>query len=191
MSDLVNRLRGIYTVKVDDGAGLLDGKDTYTRVFDELPPIHGEAANRIEELESKLAQAEREKDEWRKTADVRYVAITQLAGKLIDAPWRPAMPKSDREIVAANGFLERGHGGLRVRSDIRLSELLAALAAARTDERLKVLVELLPPQVAAIRAAEHARCVRLLSKYFAAHDPHAIVEQVTEYLRRNPPKSEE
>ena len=47
---IVNRLRGIYTIPVDDGAGLLNGKDTFTRDFDAstLPPINAEAANEIE-----------------------------------------------------------------------------------------------------------------------------------------------
>lgn len=50
-SNLVNRLRGIYTLPVDDGAGLLDDKDTFTRGFP-TPPIMHEAAMRIEELEA-------------------------------------------------------------------------------------------------------------------------------------------
>lgn len=57
---LVNRLRGIYTVPVNDGAGLLNGSDTFTRRFDGLPPINEEAAKRIEQLEGEL---ERAKDE--------------------------------------------------------------------------------------------------------------------------------
>ena len=52
---LVNRLRGIYDTKVNDGAGPLDGKDTVRRTFGNLPPIHAEAARRIEELERALA----------------------------------------------------------------------------------------------------------------------------------------
>lgn len=54
--DLVNRLRGIYTVSVNDGAGLLDGKDTFTRHF-VTPPIQLEAADRIATLEKELAEA--------------------------------------------------------------------------------------------------------------------------------------
>lgn len=53
-SSLVNRLRGIYTIPVNDGAGLLNGKDTFTRKFDGLPPINEEAAKRIEKLEAAL-----------------------------------------------------------------------------------------------------------------------------------------
>ena len=56
-TSLVNRLRGIYTVPVDDGAGLLNGSDTFTRKFDGLPPINEEAAKRIEQLESDLELA--------------------------------------------------------------------------------------------------------------------------------------
>lgn len=55
MSDLTNRLRGIYTIPVNDGAGPLDGKTTVTRTFDNLPPIMGEAADRIEALEREIA----------------------------------------------------------------------------------------------------------------------------------------
>ena len=46
---LVNRLLGIYTVPVNDGAGLLDGKDTFTRAFS-VPPIQKEAADEIEDM---------------------------------------------------------------------------------------------------------------------------------------------
>jgi hypothetical protein len=49
---LVDRLRGVYTVPVNDGAGLLDGKEIFTppEPFP-TPPIQKEAADRIEELE--------------------------------------------------------------------------------------------------------------------------------------------
>lgn len=46
---LTDRLRGIYTIPVNDGAGLLDGKDTFTRNF-ETTPIQHEAADVIEAL---------------------------------------------------------------------------------------------------------------------------------------------
>lgn len=55
--DLVNRLRGVYVIPVNDGAGLLDGKDTFTRQFPTVP-IQLEAADRIEELEGLLRQVE-------------------------------------------------------------------------------------------------------------------------------------
>ena len=48
--DLVNRLRGVYVLPVNDGAGLLDGKATFTRNFPTVP-IQLEAADYIEELE--------------------------------------------------------------------------------------------------------------------------------------------
>lgn len=51
---LVDRLRGIYTLPVNDGQGELDGKNTYTREF-WVPPIHKEAAQHIEDLEATLA----------------------------------------------------------------------------------------------------------------------------------------
>jgi hypothetical protein len=53
--ELVNRLRGIYTIPVNDGAGLLDGKDTFTREF-KTPPIQKEAADTIERLARIRAQ---------------------------------------------------------------------------------------------------------------------------------------
>lgn len=54
---LVNRLRGIYTVPVSDGAGLLNGSDTFTRKFEGLPPINEEAAQAIESLVEQLREA--------------------------------------------------------------------------------------------------------------------------------------
>lgn len=50
---LVDRLRGIYIVPVNDGAGLLDGKDTFENRFP-VAPIQHEAAARIEELDSTI-----------------------------------------------------------------------------------------------------------------------------------------
>jgi hypothetical protein len=49
VSELIERLRGIYTIPVNDGAGLLDGKDTFTRTFD-VPPIQLEAADALARL---------------------------------------------------------------------------------------------------------------------------------------------
>lgn len=46
---LTDRLRGIYTIPVNDGGGLLDGKDTFTNTFP-VPPINIEAAEEIERL---------------------------------------------------------------------------------------------------------------------------------------------
>lgn len=53
---LTDRLRGIYTIPVNDGAGLLNGKDTFTRNF-ETTPIQHEAADVIDELTSALEEA--------------------------------------------------------------------------------------------------------------------------------------
>lgn len=56
---LTDRLRGIYTVPVNDGAGLLNGKDTFTPAEPFFtPPVQKEAADRIEHLESVLWQAQ-------------------------------------------------------------------------------------------------------------------------------------
>ena len=56
MSDLTKRLRGIYEIPVNDGAGPLDGKNSFTRTFDNMPPICIEAADRIEALEECLLE---------------------------------------------------------------------------------------------------------------------------------------
>ena len=47
---LVDRLRGIYTLAVDDGCGPLDGSDTFTRKYETDPLLH-QAADCIEALE--------------------------------------------------------------------------------------------------------------------------------------------
>lgn len=59
-ADLVRRLRGIYTVAVADGAGPLNGSNSFTQRFTGLPPIHGEAAAALEDLEAILAAVDRE-----------------------------------------------------------------------------------------------------------------------------------
>ena len=46
---LVDRLMGKYVIPVNDGAGLLNGKDTFTRNFS-TSPINREAANEILQL---------------------------------------------------------------------------------------------------------------------------------------------
>ena len=53
MSDLLSRLRGVYSVPVNDGGGLLEGKDTFTRTFP-ATPINLEAADAIEALQTQL-----------------------------------------------------------------------------------------------------------------------------------------
>jgi hypothetical protein len=47
---LINRLRGIYTIPVNDGAGPLNGSDTFSRKFDGVPPINGYAADALYRL---------------------------------------------------------------------------------------------------------------------------------------------
>lgn len=51
MSDLIDRLRGAYQFTERDGT-------VVTRHIGYLPPIHGEAADAIERLESKVKQLE-------------------------------------------------------------------------------------------------------------------------------------
>lgn len=46
---LVERLRGVYTIPINDGAGRLNGSYEMTRTF-ETPPIQHEAAAEIERL---------------------------------------------------------------------------------------------------------------------------------------------
>jgi hypothetical protein len=50
---LINRLNGIYTIPVNDGAGLLNGKDTFTNTYP-VPPINREAVLAITELRQTL-----------------------------------------------------------------------------------------------------------------------------------------
>lgn len=52
--ELVDRLRGIYTVPVNDGAGPLNGKDTFTQCFN-VAAIKHRAADEIERLREELA----------------------------------------------------------------------------------------------------------------------------------------
>jgi len=53
---LIERLRGLIRVPVNDGAGLLDGKDFFERQFP-ASKIALEAADRIEALENALREA--------------------------------------------------------------------------------------------------------------------------------------
>lgn len=79
-STLVDRLRGIYNIPVNDGAGPLDGKDTYTREFG-TTPIQSEAADRIEQLERELAH---ERTERMRVAD-EFIRFMQIAGHKVVA----------------------------------------------------------------------------------------------------------
>jgi HAMP domain-containing protein len=67
LSSLVERLRGIYRLGVNDGAGLLNGSDTFTRKF-ETPPIQHEAADAIEALEAEVGRLRAELEEAREVA---------------------------------------------------------------------------------------------------------------------------
>lgn len=49
-ADVCNRLRGIIIIPVNDGAGLLDGKDYFERHWPDQPALHHRAAVIIEEL---------------------------------------------------------------------------------------------------------------------------------------------
>lgn len=62
---LTDRLRGIYTVPVNDGAGLLNGQDTFTRTFT-TSPINLEAAEAIDRLTAQVAEQQREIERLRR-----------------------------------------------------------------------------------------------------------------------------
>jgi hypothetical protein len=56
LSSLVERLRGVYRLGVNDGHGPLNGSMTFTREF-QTPPIQHEAAERIEYMQLALGAA--------------------------------------------------------------------------------------------------------------------------------------
>jgi hypothetical protein len=76
MSDIVNRLRGIYTVPVNDGAGPLNGSDTFTRTFP-VAPIRKEAADEIERLRAAIIKHRSQKADDRciEDDDALYAAL--------------------------------------------------------------------------------------------------------------------
>lgn len=50
LEDLPNRLRGVITIPVNDGAGLLDGKDTFTRDYGYQGELQHRASLLIESI---------------------------------------------------------------------------------------------------------------------------------------------
>ena len=72
---LIDRLRGIYTIRVNDGAGPLNGKDTFTREFDNLPPINKHAACALEKLASHIYETKESPPE-----------LHDLAAKVLNVP---------------------------------------------------------------------------------------------------------
>jgi hypothetical protein len=50
IQDIANRLRGVITIPVNDGHGLLDGKDTFTRDFGHQGELQHRASLLIESL---------------------------------------------------------------------------------------------------------------------------------------------
>lgn len=81
--DLVDRLRGKYVLAVNDGAGPLNGKDTFAREF-QTPPIQHEAAAEIERLRDEVARLNRLStqmilswDRWQGTLDGRVIFWTK------------------------------------------------------------------------------------------------------------------
>ena len=57
VAGLIERLNGRYTIPVNDGAGLLNGKDTFSRTFT-VPSIQLEAAAALQRQADQLAAAQ-------------------------------------------------------------------------------------------------------------------------------------
>lgn len=99
--DITYRLRGIYTVPVNDGAGLLNGKDTFTREF-KTPPIQHEAAAEIERLRVLVSTA---------------------------APTAPSTAEGERERLEEERNRLSNHFGYGARLDGSTRERIAAIDA--------------------------------------------------------------
>lgn len=109
--DLVNRLRGIYTIPVNDGAGPLDGSDTFARAFP-VPPINGEAADEIEQLRQEVERlkdvlhldrsglAAALEDVWRAAGGYAWAAEGRGPYEYDDEEYRAEMGRMVREICA-------------------------------------------------------------------------------------------
>jgi hypothetical protein len=108
MGDLVDRLRGIYAVPVNDGAGLLNGKDTFTRSFP-MPPICKEAADEIERLRPVVAAAVA----WVEARDVLREAYENRGREEVSDAFLDLMDTlapTSRALRAAVDEMERGKG---------------------------------------------------------------------------------
>lgn len=141
-SDLVNRLRGIYITPVNDGAGLLDGKATVTRKFDNLPPIMAEAADEIERLSIALSEAQslaerylREREQAKKMAD-RLLATAENRGRIEGAAYAEQRAEAIRGLLA---HLPELWGDNLYQGELVLlvdgTAIDAALAALANDQR--------------------------------------------------------
>ena len=64
VAGLIERLNGRYTIPVNDGAGLLDGKDTFSRTFT-VPSIQLEAAAALQRQAEELAEARKDAQRYR------------------------------------------------------------------------------------------------------------------------------
>jgi hypothetical protein len=99
--DIVERLRGQYTVEVRDGAGPLLGLNDFTRKFD-TPPIQHEAASIIETLRRERALLAAECGAWRDRAQ-----------RDSDGDWwmstfdRPGPPREITSAVDAAGLMDK------------------------------------------------------------------------------------
>ena len=105
-STLKDRLRGIYNIPVNDGAGPLNGSMVFTRKF-ETPPIHHEAADYIELLEAELAtlraQVAALASERLKMTDRDLSANNRVLSNM----WQMEYQTAHRELVVANRAVQR------------------------------------------------------------------------------------
>lgn len=107
--DMVKRLRGIYTVPVNDGAGPLNGSNEFTRAFD-VPPIQREAADEIERLRAENAAIRTVADEAelnREGIKAAHADLRKLRARIEAAPVG--------ELVASHAHtgdfaIDAGHG---------------------------------------------------------------------------------
>jgi hypothetical protein len=116
LSDLTDRLRGIYRIPVNDGAGPLNGSMVFERRF-ETPRIHHEAADTIDRLTRELAA---------QAAELALATATCRLSKLhTDAL------ESERDTLrrALEWFVNLGHGVGKAGGTPEADEFEAAIAA--------------------------------------------------------------
>lgn len=84
LATLVERLRGIIRIPVNDGAGLLDGKDFFERSFP-TSNLAREAANEIERLTAERERTERNRDMWKGQCERQAAQLTKMRSALQNA----------------------------------------------------------------------------------------------------------
>lgn len=93
--DLIQRLRGIYNIPVQDGCGPLNGSDTFTREF-YVPPISLEAAECIEQMQ-KVIDAARCICQQHDTGKDSTLANEELRQVLRDFDTPPLSPQTNKQ----------------------------------------------------------------------------------------------